>query len=316
MMQEQPLVSVVMVTYNSERYIKDAVESVLCQSYENLELIICDDASGDNTWNIIQQYKDGRIRACRNETNIGEYPNRNKGIGLSKGEYLIFIDGDDMIYPHGLEFMVKMLHAFPDCGMALMQWYRRNLFYPVVMTPGQLYTGVYLGYGFNDIAFANVLMRTAALKSIGGLTELFKNGDDHARLAIGATHNTLLINDNLTWWRETPGQASSKFKNNILGAIEHFRLRQLFLANPHCPLSEAEKVLAERNNKLSVAKTMRSLLLNGRLKDVFDLKKACHMSWNDCMLALSQQVKKDPFEGFTPENPVKVNLNKNPFARV
>src|SRR5438046_2702713 len=111
-----PLVTVAMVTHNSEKYVAEAIESVLAQDFRNFELLICDDCSTDRTWELIKRYSDRRIRAIRNETNLGEYPNRNKALYLARGRYFMFIDGDDYIYPHGLGFMVKMIDRFPKAA--------------------------------------------------------------------------------------------------------------------------------------------------------------------------------------------------------
>ena len=97
MKEDQPLVSVITVTYNSEAYVRDAIESILASSYVNFELLIQDDQSVDSTWTIIGEYKDTRIKAVRNEVNIGEYPNRNRALERVTGKYVLFIDGDDMI---------------------------------------------------------------------------------------------------------------------------------------------------------------------------------------------------------------------------
>lgn len=67
---EQPLVTVITVAYNSSAYLRVAIESVLAQSYANIEYIICDDYSTDDTWDIICEYTDARIRAYRNEKNL------------------------------------------------------------------------------------------------------------------------------------------------------------------------------------------------------------------------------------------------------
>src|SRR5688500_10757789 len=99
-MNEHPLVSVLMVSYNSSEFIREAIDSVLLQRYKHFELIICDDNSKDDSWNIISSYEDPRIRKFRNENNLGEYENRNSAIRRAQGEYLIFIDADDIIYPH------------------------------------------------------------------------------------------------------------------------------------------------------------------------------------------------------------------------
>lgn len=315
MPEDLPLVTVITVTYNSARFVRDAIESILCSSYENLELIIGDDCSSDDTWTIVQTYNDKRIRAYRNEKNLGEYPNRNKAIGLAKGEYLIFIDGDDMIYPHGLDFMVRMLDAFPSCGMALMRWYKKNIFYPVEITPLQLYQGIYFGYGFNDIAFANVLFRRKQLLNIGGLTEKFKNGDDHVRLKIGALVNTLLINDHFTWWRETTGQASSLLKSNNRAYQSDYKMKLSFLEAFDCPLDEGMKKQAIRNLKISLVRNLRKLLKNFRIMDSIRLFRQTKLSLLDIPLFIASPISFDPFENYSPENPFRTDLNRNPFSK-
>lgn len=92
------LVSIVVPTYNCEKYIENCIESIVIQSYKNIEVIIIDDGSIDNTYEIIKKYitKDKRIKYFTQE-NSGPSVARNKGIEKSNGEYLIFVDSDDII---------------------------------------------------------------------------------------------------------------------------------------------------------------------------------------------------------------------------
>ena len=96
-MNDSPLVSLLMTSYNREKYIGFAIESVLASTYTNWELIIVDDGSIDKTVEIAQQYekKDGRIRFYRNEKNLGDYPNRNKAASYAGGKYIKYVDADD-----------------------------------------------------------------------------------------------------------------------------------------------------------------------------------------------------------------------------
>ncbi|MEJ0081053.1 MAG: glycosyltransferase family A protein [Puia sp.] len=93
-----------MTCYNREKYIGEAIESVLASSYSNLELIIVDDHSSDDTVNIGRAYaeKDNRVNVYLNEKNLGDYPNRNKAASYARGEFLKYVDSDDYIYPWGL----------------------------------------------------------------------------------------------------------------------------------------------------------------------------------------------------------------------
>ena len=89
-----PLVSVLLTAFNREKYIAEAIESVLSSTFNNYELIIVDDASTDKTVEIIKGYaaKDSRIRFYVNETNLGDYPNRNKIATYATGKYIKYID--------------------------------------------------------------------------------------------------------------------------------------------------------------------------------------------------------------------------------
>src|SRR4051812_47750099 len=92
-----PLVSVLMTSYNREKYIAQAIESVIASTYSNLELIIVDDCSKDSTVSIARSYaeNDKRVKVYVNEKNLGDYPNRNKAASYATGKYLKYVDADD-----------------------------------------------------------------------------------------------------------------------------------------------------------------------------------------------------------------------------
>lgn len=102
------LVSIIMPAYNSEKYIGKAIESVLAQTYNNWELIVIDDASTDNTLNILKSYrKDPRVKLFQNKENMGVSATRNKGINMASGEWIAFLDSDDLWLPSKLEKQIK-----------------------------------------------------------------------------------------------------------------------------------------------------------------------------------------------------------------
>ena len=116
-------VSVIMPAYNSSAYIEDSIDSVLAQTYPDWELIIVDDASTDNTQQLVTAYQDERIRYYRNDTNRGVAISRNRGIELARGRYLAFLDSDDLWLPekltHQVAFMQKKRIGFS------YHWYRQ-----------------------------------------------------------------------------------------------------------------------------------------------------------------------------------------------
>lgn len=116
MENSNPLVSVIMPAYNSEKYISEAIESILDQSFKDFEFIIIDDGSTDETWDIIQKYKmkNQRIIAVKNEINLKMTKALNKGINLARGEYLVRMDADDWSYPYRIKAQVEFMQHNPN----------------------------------------------------------------------------------------------------------------------------------------------------------------------------------------------------------
>lgn len=106
MQQNTPLISVVMPVYNTGVYLRDAIDSVLAQTYRNWELIIVDDGSTDESPAILQSYSDERIHVLRQD-NAGQSAARNKAMEVAKGEYVYFIDSDDSIAPTLFETCIQ-----------------------------------------------------------------------------------------------------------------------------------------------------------------------------------------------------------------
>jgi len=104
-----PLVSVVMCTYNGEKFLQQQVDSILAQTYRNFELLIVDDASTDNTVQLLEEYskKDERIRYVINHNNLGYNKNFEKAFGLAKGNYIAPSDQDDTWEANKIEIMMK-----------------------------------------------------------------------------------------------------------------------------------------------------------------------------------------------------------------
>lgn len=109
-----PRVSVIMPSYNKSKYIAQSIESVLNQTYEDFELIIIDDASTDNSIDIIRSYDDPRIRLLQNACNCGMVFSRNRGLEESEGTYIALLDADDISIKNRLEKEVFFLDNNKD----------------------------------------------------------------------------------------------------------------------------------------------------------------------------------------------------------
>lgn len=121
-MMPRPLVSVLMPAYNHDRYVAAAVESVLSQTYPEWELIVIDDASQDGTWEVLQSFKDVRLRRKRHEVNQGAHATLNEALEMARGEYIAIINSDDVFATNRIDRMLaearasgeKEIFAFTD----------------------------------------------------------------------------------------------------------------------------------------------------------------------------------------------------------
>lgn len=112
-----PQVSVVMPVFNVGAFVKEAIESILNQSYTNFEFIIIDDASTDNTHEVIKSFEDVRLQVYTNEVNKGLAANLNRAIMIAKGKYILRMDGDDISHPDRIKIQVKFMESNPDVGI-------------------------------------------------------------------------------------------------------------------------------------------------------------------------------------------------------
>jgi glycosyltransferase involved in cell wall biosynthesis len=112
-----PVVSVILPVYNSEKYIVQAINSILDQSFKDFELLVFDDASNDNTLTLMEQVKDERFRLVRKEKNTGYTQSLIKGVHMSAGKYIARMDSDDWSDPDRLRLQVEFLERNPEVGI-------------------------------------------------------------------------------------------------------------------------------------------------------------------------------------------------------
>lgn len=308
-----PLITVITVTYNSAKYVRDAIESVLHQNYTNIEYIIGDDCSSDDTWDIIGEYRDERIKAYRNPSNMREYPNRNKALSMASGKYVLFIDGDDMVLAHGLTYMVTMLEAFPDAGMAIVGYDCNYFIYPLEFTPEEIYKFQFMGHGFLGYSMVGNLFRTAVLKEQGGFPTHVISGDYYIRLKICLHHKCLIIGGNPVWARATPGQASSNVGTSK-GFTELLLMNRDVIQDPLCPLNDGDRRQALANVLRPAARRIVKDLLKLQWMRSITLSRALGWGWTDITKYFGATQDHSYMSEHNSTNLLKMDLARNPFS--
>lgn len=168
-----PTVSVVIPTYNRAFVIGDAIRSVLEQTFQDFEIIVVDDGSTDNTAEVVKSFNDDRIRYIRLDKNRGAAAARNVGTRESKGEYIAFLDSDDLWLPTKLE---KQLEVFkksnPGVGVVYCDIFvllRHRVYVVKRRDKGHIYSELLGG----AISTPSLLIRREILKDVGGWDESF-----------------------------------------------------------------------------------------------------------------------------------------------
>jgi glycosyltransferase involved in cell wall biosynthesis len=180
-----PLVSVLMTAYNREKYIDEAIESVQGSSYPNWELIVVDDCSKDRTVEIARTYaaKDDRIKVYVNEKNLGDYPNRNTAASLARGEFIKYVDSDDVMFPSCLKKMVAPMIQFPEAGYGICSVIDANT--KICTSPRETYLEHFGRFGHFDRSPGGAIIKKSAFDRVSGFSGIRQVGDFEFWLKIG-----------------------------------------------------------------------------------------------------------------------------------
>ncbi len=161
-------VTVIMPVYNAGAYIKEAINSILEQSFTDFELLIIDDGSTDNSLLIIESFKNSKIRLLQNNTNQGLVFTRNRGIEEAKGEYLAWLDADDYAMPQRLEVQITYLEKYKNIALlgsyADYMYENGEVYYTVMPKTDSKTLGIWLLFQ-NCFPQSSVIIRKTALFS-------------------------------------------------------------------------------------------------------------------------------------------------------
>jgi glycosyltransferase involved in cell wall biosynthesis len=213
-----PLVSVLMTAYNREKYICEAIESVLKSTFNDFELIIVDDCSKDRTYEISRKYEalDSRIKVFMNDKNLGDYPNRNKAASYAIGKYLKYLDSDDTMSTICLERMVYEMENHSHCAFGITS---RSLEYVKLHFPKDSFKTHFFERGLLDVGPSAVIIRNDIFKKYNGFLELRCVSDFEFWMRVALDHPMIELERDLIFWREHNEQEIS-FNSHILQTLE------------------------------------------------------------------------------------------------
>lgn len=218
--RNQPLVSVIIPLYNSEHYITHAIESVLQQTYKNIELIIIDDGSTDNSLSVARSYERENVRVYH-QTNQGAQVARNYGFSVSKGKYIQYLDSDDYLTPDKIKMQVKQLEQSDSMTIATSSVYVKNGCDCVLWSMPEIYRNFNNGfdllvdlwrYFIPSLTLGTYLTPRNLIERSGGWdVTLLKNqdGDFFSRVLI-QVHKVVYVENEGQIWRVRADSTSHK----------------------------------------------------------------------------------------------------------
>lgn len=219
-----PLVSVIIPVYNGEITIKETIESVLNQTFSDFELLVINDGSQDKTLDVVSSLLDSRIQVF-SYSNSGVAATRNKGISHAVGEYISFIDADDLWTPDKLETQVKALQANPQAAVAYSwsdwidesgQFLRAG---GHITANGKVYSKL-LVRDFIESG-SNPLIRSQALAEVGGFDQSVTPAEDWDMwLRLAARYEFVLVPSVQIFYRISPNSASFNVWKMESGSIK------------------------------------------------------------------------------------------------
>lgn len=286
----RPAVSVLMTAYNRERYIAEAIESVLTSTFTDFELVVVDDVSSDRTVDIAQSYtSDPRVCVHVNEKNLGDYTNRNRAAELARGRFLKYVDADDYIYPHGLGVMVETMLRHPEAaaGLAVPQDMAR--YYPFQLTPEEAYQNHFFGGGIFSKAPLSAIFDAELFREVGGFcTSEGPRGDYEMWLRIGARYPLVLMPNGLVWWRAHE-QQETEYRRARSGEdlSRQYLLTLGALTNPGCPLRPRDRARAIHKVKRAQARQVLRLVSRLLIGMAWDIYSKSGLSIQDLSAAWS-----------------------------
>ena len=242
MVNQEPLISVLMTAYNREKYIAEAIESVLNSTFQDFELIIVDDCSKDSTLEIAKGFekKDSRVKVFSNKVNLGDYPNRNKAASYASGKYIKYLDSDDYIYPNSLDIMVSAMEKFQDSTFGLSAIGNLKSPYPIQLSPRESYFQHFNGYGHFNRAPGSAIMNRLKFEMEGGFKIPRYAGDAELWFRLAQKYDVVLFQMDLVWDRcHDESERINESKDKNASKIRHELVHKMLQSN-NCPLDKKQ----------------------------------------------------------------------------
>lgn len=287
----RPLISVLVTVYNREKYLPEALSSIENSTFSNIEVVIVDDCSKDQSCAIAEEFtnRDSRFKLHRNERNLGQFGNRNRAAALASGSYIKYLDSDDYLYRHSLNTMFEAIETFPNAACAISSPIIDPAKpYPFSLSPPQTYRDEFLGRGCLSAGPSGAIINRERFLAIGGFRDLGVVSDIDLWYRLGAKWDIVLMQPALVWWRQHKMQAFSAKDSEEDYLTGEYRITVDALYSADCPLNDEEKRQALRRKKQHFARRLIRYGIRHKKLSAIKIGKRYGLSIKDIISGLRQ----------------------------
>lgn len=229
--ERRPTVSVCIPTYNRAEMLRATMTSVLTQTFEDFQLIVCDNASPDATESVVRSFRDKRVRYVRNDRNLGVRGNWSRCLSLADGEYVSIFPDDDLMLPHNLERKVEVLRRHPRVGLVHSKYHVIDNSGTIVKPntnwghgPDRTIDAIQNGFEvltvmlatYNIINAPTVLLRRACVDTVGDFTTRLRlTFDWEYWMRIAVYYDVAFLAEPLVKWRLHAASQTSLYSHAV-----------------------------------------------------------------------------------------------------
>ena len=261
----EPIVSVCIPTYNRAAMLKNAMDSVLAQTFGDFELIVSDNASSDGTEALVRSYRDERIRYVKHERNMGAVSNFNRCMAMCRGRYITVVNDDDVMLAENLLLKVQALNEHPNVGFVYSGYELVDAsLRPVPCHPNFIQAAtrdaVERGHDFLEhsllfgchVAMSSVVIRRDCIERIGGFNESLDYASDYDYwMRLSFLYDVMVLAVPLVQYRIHPTNDTGKFTTmlngrlvpNQIGLEEVFRTKLAMITHAQAVLPAHTRIL-------------------------------------------------------------------------
>lgn len=269
-MNNNPKITVLISVHNGEKYLKEAVDSILNQDYKDFEFLIIDDASTDNTSKILNNYSDPRIKIIKNITNLGLTKSLNIGIREARGEYIARMDADDISLSERLQIQIDFMDANKDIILTgswaqLIDQNGKNLSIAKVTDDINIIKYSFI-LGKPPFIHSSWMFRKEIIKDLGGYNESYKNAQDFELLSRLILNNKITnIQKELVKLRIHPESITANIQNKDYSNMNALKV---FIIN----INNYTNITQQDFINLYKSKTVGAVKITEMLKSLYTLK--------------------------------------------